>query len=72
MKETIIHGFKTKYEENAKPGIDYLLYDLDKEEATVFFKQAKREKFAKFEDDYEHQFTLMYNPDDTYTLLRRD
>ena len=71
MKEIKIHGLKVRYEENAKQGIDYLRYDLDKEEATVFFDQAKEKGYAKFEDDEDRQFTLAFNPDDTYTLIRR-
>jgi hypothetical protein len=71
MKEIFIHGFKTKYEENAKEGMKYLLYDLDREEARVFFDQARLRKRAKFEDDQDRQFTLIYNQDGTYTLLRR-
>ena len=71
MKEVKIHGFKVKYEDNAKVGIDYLLYDLDSEEARVFFNQAKLKKYAKFEDDQDRQFTLSYNLDGTYTLIRR-
>lgn len=71
MKEVKIHGFKVKYEDNARAGIDYLLYDLDSEEARVFFSQAKLKKYAKFEDDQDRQFTLSYNLDGTYTLIRR-
>lgn len=71
MKEIRIHGFKVKYEDNARPGIDYLLYDLDSEEARVFFYQAKLKKYAKFEDDEDRQFTLSFNLDGTYTLIRR-
>lgn len=70
MKEIYIHGFKVKYEENAKRGIDYLLYDLDREEAKVFFDQARARRYAKFEDDREGQFTLTYNHD-SYTLIKR-
>jgi len=71
MKEVKIHGFKVKYEDNAKAGIDYLRYDLDSEEARVFFNQAKLKKYAKFEDDDDRQFTLSYSSDGTYTLIRR-
>lgn len=72
MKKIYIYGFKTKYEDSAKAGTDYLLYDLDREESKVFFNQARAKKYAKFEDDDERQFTLNYNPDGTYTLIRRD
>lgn len=71
MKEIYIHGFKVKYEDNSKGGINYLLYDLDREESKVFFNNARRSKFSEFEDDREGQYTLSYNNDGTYTLIRR-
>jgi len=71
MKETIIKGFRVKYEEGEQAGINYLLYDLDIHEAKVFFNEAKRNKYAEFEDDKEGQFTLSYNRDGTFTLIRR-
>jgi hypothetical protein len=63
MKEIYIHGLKVKYEDNERTGINYLLYDLDAKEAKVFFNEAKRNKYAEFEDDKEGQFTLSYNSD---------
>lgn len=71
MKEVSIHGFRVKYEDNARTGRDYLLYDLDREEAWVFFEHARTKKYAKFEDDREGQYTLSYNHDGTYILVRR-
>lgn len=71
MKETIIKGFRVKYEENEQAGINYLLYDLDVQESKVFFNEARRNKYAEFEDDREGQFTLSYNSDGTYTLISR-
>lgn len=71
MKQVNIHGFRVKYEENAQMGRDHLLYDLDKEEASVFFEHAKRKKYAKFEDDREGQYTLSYDYNGIYTLIRR-
>jgi len=71
MKDIYIHGFKVKYEDNAREGVNHLLYDLDREEARVFFEQAKRKKFVKFEDDQDRQFTLSHNNDGSYNLVRR-
>ena len=71
MRETIVKGFRVKYEESEQTGINYLLYDLDMHESKVFFNEAKRNKYAEFEDDKEGQFTLSYNRDGTYTLIRR-
>lgn len=71
MLETYIHNFKVRYEENAKPGIDHLRSDLDTQEAKVYFEQAKRKNFANFEDDSDRNYTLSYNSDGSYTLIRR-
>jgi len=71
MKETYIHGFRVKYEENCRDGVNYLFSDLDRDEAKVFFDQAKAKKTVKFEDDEDRQFTLSYNGDGSYTLMRR-
>ena len=71
MKEIIIHGFKVKYEDTARPAIDFLLTDLDIDECRVFFDGAKLKKFAKFEDHQDREYTLSYNPDRSYTLIRR-
>jgi hypothetical protein len=71
MKEIYIQGLKVKYEDNERAGINYLLYDLDAKEAKVFFNEAKRNKYAEFEDDKEGQFTLSYSSDGNYTLVSR-
>jgi len=71
MKEIYIHGFKIRYEDNAQSGINYLRDDLDRDEAKVFFDQARLRKFAKFEDPADRQFTLSYSKDGSYTLARR-
>ncbi len=54
-------------------GINYLQYDLDSKEASVFFLAAKRTGEARFEDDYENQFTLTYDRYKyVYKLTKRD
>ena len=65
-----IHGHWVMFEENAKPGIHYLEYELQAKEALVFFDQAKQHGSAEFEDSYRHNFTLSYYHDG-YTLVRR-
>lgn len=71
MREINIRGFRVKYEEGEQAGINYLLYDLDPHESRVFFNEARRNKYAEFEDDREGQYTLSYNQEGTYTLMRR-
>ena len=58
------------YDKNTKRGIDYLLNDLDSNEARVFFDQAKSKGTADFEDDQEGQYTLNYK-NGKYFLIRR-
>jgi hypothetical protein len=71
MKNIYVHGFKVEYEDKAKKGVDYLLYDLDREEARVFFDQARLRKRAEFEDDDEGQYTLYYQGSNSYKLVKR-
>lgn len=71
MKEIYIRNFKVGFEEDAINGVRYLLYDLDRDEAKVFFDQARQRKSAEFEDDKEGQYNLLYNPNGSYTLTKR-
>lgn len=76
IKEIWIGYYRLKYEDqetNVSYGVQYLQYDLQPEEAKVFFEQAKIKGQSQFEDDYERQFTLKYEyGDDSYTLIKRD
>ena len=76
IQEVWINYYRLKYEDqeiDISYGVQYLQYDLSLEESKVFFEQAKRNKQAQFEDDYERQFTLEYNSgEDSYTLIKRD
>jgi len=71
MKQTYIHGYKVKYEDNAYSGVDYLKNDLDSKEASVFFNEARRRSQAPFEDDDDRDFILSRNSDGSYCLRRR-
>lgn len=71
MQETYIHNFKVKYEQNAQGGMYYLKTDLDQQEAKVYFEQAKRKKSVNFEDHQDRNYTLSYDNDGTFTLMRR-
>ncbi|PIP17718.1 MAG: hypothetical protein COX43_02805 [Parcubacteria group bacterium CG23_combo_of_CG06-09_8_20_14_all_35_9] len=66
-----IKGHTVIYEDDAKYGADYLSYDLDYEEAEIFFRHARMHGSAKFEDDDDRNYTLKRNSDGTYTLSRR-
>ena len=71
LKKTNIHGAPVYFEDNAKAGAEHLAYDLQYEEAVVFFRHARAYGSAQFEDDQERQFTLVYNSDGTYLIKRR-
>jgi len=71
MKETYIHNYKVKYEDDAYPGVDYLKNDLDPKEASVFFDEAKRQSMVIFEDDNDRHFILSRNPDSSFYLRRK-
>jgi len=69
-QKTDVHNFPTSYEENAEEGIRHLKDDLSRDEARVFFDQARARGSAEFEDDEDRQFTLSHQ-NGTYTLIRR-
>ncbi|MBI4095173.1 MAG: hypothetical protein HY435_03205 [Candidatus Liptonbacteria bacterium] len=73
LEKTTIHGYRVQYEteDDVKSGVAYLRDDLAREEATVFFDQARLKGSAQFEADNENQYTLTYSRDGIYTLLRR-
>ena len=72
MKQISVHGYITKYEDNVYNGIKYLTQDLDREEAKVFFEQARMYHSAQFEDEFEGQYMITYNSTDgSYTLTKR-
>lgn len=71
LQKTNICGIPVYFEENAKAGVYYLAYDLQPEEAIVFFRHARAYGSAYFEDDQERQFTLVHNPDGSYLIKRR-
>ncbi len=75
VKYEYIHGFKVEYEseeEHIRDGISYLDNKIDIAEAKVFFSQAHDKKSAQFEDNENHQFTLMYKGNDVYILISRN
>lgn len=69
-KETTAHGYHLDYDNDTYRGMDHLKRDLDKNEARVFFDQARRRGSAQFEDDSDRQFTLTYK-DGKYNVTRR-
>jgi len=66
-----IHGFITIYDETARLGVRWLRDRLEFDEARVLFNAAREQGQAPFEDDLRNNYTLVYNKDNTYTLIFR-
>ncbi len=66
-----IHGFITTYDETARIGVRWLRDRLQFDEARVLYDEAHMRGEAPFEDDLRNDFTLVYNRDNTYTLIFR-
>ncbi len=81
-KEIEIHGHKVKYDEeseSAKRGVHYLKDKINREEARVFFDDAKRDRTnhtSHFEvhdhhGDGQHDLTLVHENDGSFHLRKR-
>jgi hypothetical protein len=71
-KKEQVHGFWVEFEEKDRDGIRYLRDDLQYKEAKTLFDAARIDGEAEFEDDYDRDWSLIYNRDKgTYTLIRR-
>lgn len=66
-----VHGFQVRYDDRTYDGVKHLCDDLQHAEARVFFEHARRHEEAEFEDDYDRQFTLVYEGRQIYSLKRR-
>lgn len=72
IKKESVHGFWVEFEENLRDGIRYLREDLQYGEAKTLFDAARLRGSAEFEDDYDRDWTIIYNRGKgTYTLIRR-
>lgn len=72
MERRDVHGHVVYGEDDAREGLNHLDYDLERDEAEVFFRQAKLRGQAEFEDDHDRQFTLVYDRGKgTYGVIRR-
>ena len=72
VKYEYIHGIKVEYESedrHIRDGINYLDNKIEPLEAKVFFAQAHDKKSAQFEDNENHQFTLIYKGNNIYLLI---
>lgn len=71
IKKETIHGFWVTFDEELRDGVRYLRDDLQYKEAKTLFDAARLNGSAEFEDDYDRDWSLIYNRDGTYTLIRR-
>ena len=72
LKKEKVHGYWLQYPEELQEGMKYLRDDLQQGEAKTFFDASRVNGIAEFEDDYDHDWTLIYNRgDNTYTLTPR-
>lgn len=67
MKKVRIHDHHVSYEDNAHGGVDYLMRHLDRQEADVFFHEAKFKGHIKFEDALGKNYTLLHH-NGVYTI----
>lgn len=68
-----IHGFWVIFDKKFRDGVRYLRDDLQYKEAKTLFDAARFRGEAEFEDDYDRDWTLIYNRGEgTYTLVRRE
>lgn len=73
MAKESVHGFWVEFEEKDRDGIRYLRDDLQYKEAKSLFDAARLTGSAEFEDDYDRDWSLIYNHDvGTFTLIRRE
>ena len=72
-KKERVHGFLLIFDEELREGVRYLRDDLQYREAKTLFDAARLNGTAEFEDDYDRDWTLIYNRGEgTYTLVLRE
>jgi len=59
--KTIIKNHTVEHDESTRAGVRYLIYELDAEEAKVFFDQAFNQGYAVFEDHSGYKFKLIHH-----------
>lgn len=66
-----VHGFTVLGDDAVDEGVSFLDFSLGYPEAKVFFDQARARGKAQFQDSQRRDYTLKYNGDGTYTVLKR-
>lgn len=59
--KAIVHGHTVEYDEKNSAGVRYLSYELDDQEARVFFDEAYNQGSAVFEDHAGYKFKLVHH-----------
>jgi|GEM_PF-1155621 len=72
IKQGQVHGFRIKFDESTRFGVDFLQRNLDSTEVKPFFHEAQRTGSANFEDQSGGDWKITHNKaDGTYTISRR-
>ena len=71
LMERLIRGHKVIYDENAREGLDHIVYDLSYDETYSLFSKAKVKKRAAFEDKIGRNFNLISKPDGSFVVEKR-
>ena len=73
IRKERVYGFWLQYDDDFIEGVRYLRTDLQYEEAKTLFDAARLTGHAFFEDDYDRDWTLLFNRGDgSYSLHKRD
>jgi len=67
--KTTIKGHIVEHDDSVKAGIRYLIYEIDAEQAKVFFDQAYNHGSASFEDHMGYKFKLVHHGSE-YQLVK--
>lgn len=67
--KTTIKGHTVSHDSSVSGGVRYLTYELDMQEAKVFFNEAYDHVSAVFEDHLGHKYKLIHHGGE-YQLVR--
>jgi hypothetical protein len=77
MASIQVHGHHVEYDPHDPnhmdhhDGLDHLTHRIDKDEAEVLFRQAKEHGSAQFETQLGKNYTVVHNPNGTFTVAKR-
>ncbi|MBI3115526.1 MAG: hypothetical protein HYZ09_03495 [Candidatus Kerfeldbacteria bacterium] len=66
-----VYGYSVLGEDDVEPGIDFLDHSLEYSEAKPLIETARYRGKIDFQDTQRRNFTLKYNGNGTYRVLKR-